>query len=113
MTDRYADLAPADLVLLCGVLGNITDEDGERLLGHCTRLCRSGGTVVWTRNRKAPDLVPRICGWLEQRGFERLWVSEPSITASVGAHRFTEEPRQLPSGQRMFEFIGYDTLWRT
>ncbi|MET7572661.1 methyltransferase domain-containing protein [Streptomyces sp. NPDC005492] len=113
LTDAYADLAPADLVLLCGVLGNITDTDVERLLDHCTALCRTGGTVVWTRNRKAPDLVPQICAWLEQRGFERLWVSEPSRPASVGAHRFTGENRQLPPGTSMFDFIGYDTLWRT
>ncbi|MFK0022875.1 hypothetical protein [Streptomyces sp. NPDC090798] len=25
-TDHHQDLAPADLVLLCGVLGNLTDE---------------------------------------------------------------------------------------
>lgn len=113
LTDQYDGCAPAGLVLLCGVLGNITDADVERLLDHCTALCRTGGTVVWTRNRKDPDLVPRICAWLEKRGFERLRVSEPSLTAAVGAHRFTGEPRQLPSGQRMFDFIGYDTLWRT
>ncbi|MEV6481559.1 class I SAM-dependent methyltransferase [Streptomyces sp. NPDC051576] len=113
LTDAYTDLAPADLVLLCGVLGNIIDADVERLLDHCTALCRTGGTVVWTRNRKAPDLVPRICAWLEERGFERLWVSEPSRAASVGAHRFTGENRQLPPGTSMFDFIGYDTLWRT
>ncbi|WP_019073791.1 methyltransferase domain-containing protein [Streptomyces hokutonensis] len=112
-TDQYADLAPADLVLLCGVLGNITDPDVERLLDHCTALCRTGGTVIWTRNRKAPDLVPQICAWLEERGFERVWVSDPALTASVGAHRFTGENRRLPPGQRMFDFIGYDTLWRT
>ncbi|MFJ5308401.1 methyltransferase domain-containing protein [Streptomyces sp. NPDC088350] len=112
-TDQYADLAPADLVLACGVLGNITDADVERVLDHCTQLCRTGGTLVWTRNRKDPDLVPQICAWLEQRGFERLWVSDPSLTASVGAHRFTGEPRRLPPGQRMFDFIGYDTLWRS
>src|SRR5438067_7465179 len=34
-TDHYAGLAPADLVLVCGVLGNITDADVERLLDHC------------------------------------------------------------------------------
>jgi len=113
LTDQYADLAPADLVLLCGVLGNITDPDVERLLDHCTQLCRTGGTVVWTRNRKDPDLVPQICAWLERRGFERVWVSEPSLTASVGAHRFTGEQRRLPPGTRMFDFIGYDTLWRS
>ena len=112
-TDHYLDLTPADLVLLCGVLGNITDTDVERVLDHCTQLCRTGGTVVWTRNRKAPDLVPQVCAWLEERGFERLWVSDPGLVQAVGAHRCTGEPRQLPLGERMFDFIGYDTLRRS
>jgi precorrin-6B methylase 2 len=114
LTDQYAELAPADLVLVCGLLGNISDADVERVLDHCTALCRTGGTVVWTRSRDlAPDLVPQVCAWLEERGFERLWVSDPSIPQSVGAHRFTGEPRQLPTGTRMFDFIGYDVLRQT
>ncbi|MEU6259062.1 class I SAM-dependent methyltransferase [Streptomyces sp. NPDC047043] len=112
-TDHYPDLAPADLVLLCGVLGNITDADVERVLDHCTQLCRTGGTVVWTRNRKAPDLVPQVCAWLEERGFERQWVSDPGFVQAVGAHRYTGKPRRLPLGERMFDFIGYDTLRRS
>ncbi|MFJ9726373.1 class I SAM-dependent methyltransferase [Streptomyces sp. NPDC101209] len=111
-TDHYLDLAPADLVLLCGVLGNLTDTDVERVLDHCTRLCRTGGTVVWTRNRKAPDLVPQVCAWLEQRGFERLWVSEPDLVQAVGAHRYGGVPGELTGGQRMFSFVGYDVLRR-
>ncbi|GAB2753170.1 class I SAM-dependent methyltransferase [Streptomyces bullii] len=113
LTDHYVDLAPADLVLVCGTLGNVTDADVERILDHCTRLCRTGGTLIWTRNRKAPDLVPQVCAWLEQRGFARLWVSDPSLAQAVGAHRFTGEHRPLVPGERMFEFVGYDVLWRT
>jgi hypothetical protein len=112
-SDQYAGLVPADLVLICGVLGNITDADVERTVDHCTRLCRPGGTVVWTRHRKAPDLVPRICGWLEERGFERVWVSDPGLGFGVAAHRFAGEPRPLGRGERMFDFVGYDVLRRS
>lgn len=108
LADQYAELA-----LVCGLLGNISDADVERVLDHRTALCRAGGTLVRTRSRDiTPDLVPQVCAWLEERGFERLWVSDPSIPQSVGAHRFTGEPRQLPIGTRMFDFIGYDVLRR-
>ncbi len=106
VTDHYADLAPADLVLVCGVFGNITDEDVERTVDHCAELCRTGGTVVWTRHRGAPDLVPSICRWFEDRGFDRVWLSDPDAGFGAGAHRFLGEPRPLTAGARMFTFIG-------
>ncbi|MFI6898046.1 methyltransferase domain-containing protein [Streptomyces sp. NPDC050256] len=116
LTDHYLDLAPADLVLVCGVFGNIVDADIERTVDTCTRLCRTGGTVVWTRNRHAPDRVPLVCDWFEGRGFERLWLSDPDAGFGVGAHRFTGgkggtgEGSELAAGQRMFDFVGYDVL---
>jgi hypothetical protein len=103
-------MVPADLVLACGVFGNIADEDVERTIDTCTQLCRTGGIVVWTRHRRAPDLVPQVCEWFEARGFERQWLSDPDAGYGVGAHRFTGESRPLAPGLRMFTFIGSDTL---
>ena len=54
ITDHYRGMTPADLVLVCGVFGNITDEDIERTVGTCCQLCKTGGTVIWTRQRSAP-----------------------------------------------------------
>ncbi|POX52713.1 SAM-dependent methyltransferase [Streptomyces sp. Ru71] len=107
LTDHYTAYAPADLVLLCGVLGNLTDKDIERTLDHCAQLCRSGGTVVWTRTRHHDT---NVCAWLEKRGFEPVWVSGPEIPHGVGEHRFTGETGTLPAGQRMFTFVGYPIL---
>lgn len=109
-TDHYLGMVPADLVLVCGVFGNITDDDIRRTVGFCTQLCRTGGTVVWTRHREAPDLVPTICEWFEDLGFERQWLSDPDAGFGVGVHRFTGRPRPLGLGVRMFTFVGYDRL---
>ncbi|MGW1841219.1 methyltransferase domain-containing protein [Streptomyces sp. NPDC001966] len=116
LTDHCLGLAPADLVLVCGVFGNVVDADIERTIDTCTRLCAPGGTVVWTRNRAAPDRVPLVCDWFEERGFELLWLSEPDAGYGVGAHRFVDAHRfagersELVPGQRMFDFVGYDVL---
>ncbi|MEU9317628.1 class I SAM-dependent methyltransferase [Streptomyces sp. NPDC048295] len=110
LTDHYRDLAPADLVLVCGVFGNVVEAGIERTVDTCTRLCAPNGTVVWTRHRAAPDRVPLVCDWFEERGFERLWLSEPDAGYGVGAHRFTGQPGELAPGQRMFDFVGYDVL---
>jgi ubiquinone/menaquinone biosynthesis C-methylase UbiE len=110
LVDRYQDLAPADLVLVCGVFGNITDPDIERTIGACAQLCGTGGTVVWTRHRGEPDRVPLICEWFEREGFEPRWLSEPEAGYGVGVHRFAGTPRPPRPGLRMFEFVGYDVL---
>jgi hypothetical protein len=107
-TSAYADLAPADLVLACGVFGNISDEDVRRTIGCCGQLCATGGTVVWTRGRWGTDLVPQICEWFAERDFDLLGVSDPTVTWAVGAHRFTGTPGPLRAGRRMFTFAGDD-----
>jgi hypothetical protein len=110
LTSQYADLAPAGLVLACGLFGNMTDDHIERTIDYCTRLCATGGTVVWTRARWEPDLVPQICAWFEERDFERVWLSapEPGYRQCCGAHRFTGTPAPLEENATMFAFTGHD-----
>ncbi|MBY8880077.1 SAM-dependent methyltransferase [Actinacidiphila acidipaludis] len=110
LTDAYTGMAPADLVLLCGIFGNITLADIERVTGYCTRLCAENGIVIWTRNRHRPDVFPRVCDWFEERGFVRVWANDPELDQGVGVHRFTGRPAELPPGERMFTFVGYDVL---
>lgn len=54
----YAGAVPADLVLLVGVLGNISDADVERTIAVLPQLCAAGATVIWTRTRRPPDRPP-------------------------------------------------------
>jgi hypothetical protein len=105
LTDNYVGLAPADLLLACGIFGNITDADIERTAGYCTQLCARGGTVIWTRSHQAPDLVPQICDWFSARGFELAWISDPSTDWTVAAYRLAAAPAPLEAGARMFTFI--------
>ena len=110
LVDHYRDHVPADLVLVCGVFGNIVDADIERTVEACTGLCRTGGTVIWTRHRGAPDRVPRICAWFETRGFTRHYLSAPDAGFGVGVHRFAGRPQPLVPGTHMFTFAGYEAL---
>ncbi|WP_030185566.1 class I SAM-dependent methyltransferase [Streptomyces sp. NRRL S-813] len=110
LIDQYQDMVPADLVLICGVFGNISDSDIEHTIAACNQLCKTGGTVIWTRNRAVPDRVPMICDWFGEQGFELQWLSEPVAGFGVGVHRFTGTPRPLRTGSRLFEFVGYDVL---
>lgn len=113
LTSQYADLVPADLVLVCGLFGNVTNAHIERTIGFCAQLCAAGGTVIWTRGRSTrsgPDLVPQVCAWFEERGFERIWLSDPSYPQCAGAHRRTDPPAPFDPDAVMFAFTGHDPI---
>lgn len=112
LTDHYRGFVPADLVLLCGIFGNVTDQDIKATIAYSPQLCRPGGFVIWTRHRKAPDRVPMICEAFAGAGFELDRLTEPGILQSVGVHRFTGSSQPLEAGATMFSFAGYDVLRR-
>jgi hypothetical protein len=105
LIDQYGGMVPADVVLVCGVFGNISDEDIAATIDTCPQLCETGATLIWTRHREEPDLVPQICEWFEARGFERVWVSDRDAGFGVGVHRFTGEPQPLVPGRTLFSFV--------
>jgi hypothetical protein len=86
----------------------MTNDGVERVIGYCTQLCAAGGTVIWTRGRWEPDLVPQVCAWFEERGFERVWLSGPEYGQCCGAHRFTASPVPLERDAVMFRFNDHD-----
>ena len=105
-TDAYAGAVPADLVLACGIFGNITDPDVRRTIEHLPELCADGATVIWTRGRFEPDLTPAIRGWFHDAGFSEVaFVPIPGSTASVGAHRLSVPPPTGRPGVRLFTFL--------
>jgi hypothetical protein len=110
LTDAYAGAVPADLVIVCGVFGNISAGDVLATVARLPELCAAGGTVVWTRHRNPPDLVPRILEAFEEAGFEPVG-SDDAPPFWVGASRLVGEPRPLQPGVKLFEFVGQDALW--
>lgn len=113
LTRHYHAMVPANMVLACGVFGNITNSDIEHTLAYCPQLCAHGATLIWTRHRHRPDQVPWICRRLEQAGFHQHWLSDPHEEFAVGVHRFTGQPQPLDPTARLFTFIGYDLLTPT
>jgi hypothetical protein len=102
----YAGLVPADLVLLVGVLGNVTDADVQGTVEALPQLCAAGATVVWTRSRRAPDLTPAIRGWLTGAGFaEQAFHAPHDALFSVGVHRFQGSPQPLAPSGTLFRFV--------
>jgi hypothetical protein len=109
-TDAYLGAVPADLVLICGVFGNISAADIANTIEHLGQLCAPGATIIWTRHRRPPDLVPRIRESFQQAGFGEVSF-EDAPPFGVGVNRLLVAPRSLQRGVKLFDFIGYEALW--
>jgi len=108
-TDSYLGAVPADLVLVCGVFGNISDADIERTVRALPSLCGRNATVIWTRHRRPPDLTIEIRQWFAAAGFDLLAFDAPdAFDWSVGVHRFTADPEPFVAGRRLFRFLPTD-----
>jgi len=105
-TDACAGAVPAQIVLVCGIFGNITVSDIQATVAALPSLCAPGALVLWTRHRRPPDLTPAVRSWFGQAGFreEAFDVSHDGFM-SVGADRLTGEPAALLPGQRLFSFV--------
>jgi len=102
----YAEAVPAELILMCGVFGNISDKDVHDTIAALPQLCGTGTHVIWTRHRDEPDLTPLIREWFRTAGFEEVsFVAPDNASWSVGSHRFAATPQPLDVGAHWFNFV--------
>jgi hypothetical protein len=104
-TAACAGAVPADVLLLCGVFGNVPDEDVARTVATVPALLATGGTVVWTRHRRAPDLTTHVRAWFAEAGVEETaFVAAPGPGWAVGAGVLRAPTTPLPASPRLFTF---------
>jgi hypothetical protein len=107
----FSDLVPADLLLLVGIFGNISDADIERTVDAVPTLCRPGATIIWTRHRRPPDLTPSIRHWFQQSGCTNLRFDAPDDAHwTVAAERLDSVPGAgvTVGPARLFTFLPVD-----
>ncbi len=113
----WADAVPADLLLMCGIFGNITDHDVARTIVATPALLRPGGTVIWTRGRSSgPHDPSEVDGdpadWVRDRFLEAglhevAFVRPTDAGYRVGVHRNADGTGDVgaPPVERLFTFV--------
>jgi hypothetical protein len=103
----YADDVPAQVVLVCGVFGNISEADIVKTVMALPSFCAPGATVIWTRHRRAPDMTPDIIRHFMEMEFELVSFDAPEgYVLSVGAHRYVGAPTTFDPELVLFQFVG-------
>ncbi len=106
-TANYADAVPADVILACGIFGNITDDDIKRTVEALPMFAAPSATVIWTRGRwRDNDPTPKIRHWFEDAGFEELSFDAPDDTPySVGVNHLVGAPLAFDPSLTLFRFF--------
>jgi ubiquinone/menaquinone biosynthesis C-methylase UbiE len=105
-TYAYKADIPADLILICGVFGNISDDDVARTIQSLPKFCKHGTRVIWTRNRRAPDRTAATRSLLQENGFDEIkFASTDDDSYGVGMSTFTSSPPNIGDNVTMFRFV--------
>lgn len=105
-TDACEGAVPADLVVACGIFGNITRADIERTIALLPSLCATDAAVVWTRHPREPGVLEAIGAAFSAAGFaEERAVVDHERHFAVGMHRLTRAPDPFEPGQALFTFV--------
>ena len=104
-TTTFASALPVDLLMLCGIFGNVADQDIAATIEATPAMLRPGATVIWTRGSTQPDLRPVIRQWFLDAGFrETAFDSEPH-GFGVGVAKLTQPGAGQHLSRRLFTFL--------
>ncbi|BAZ37172.1 hypothetical protein NIES4101_30930 [Calothrix sp. NIES-4101] len=115
-SSNYIGVAPADIVIVCGIFGNLADEaELRRLIGNLPLLAKKGSFALWTRGHSDgvaySDTVRRV---FQEKEFEEVNF-QLTLTGDmgVGVHRYLGEGLPLAENQQLFEFSGVPDKYRS
>jgi hypothetical protein len=114
-SSNYIGAVPADIVIVCGVFGNLSDEtELKRLIGNLPLLSKKGSFVIWTRGHSHgiphSETVRKI---FRDADFEEVnFQLTPTGDMGVGIHRYLGEGLPLPKDQQLFVFSGTPDKFR-
>lgn len=104
----YVSMAPADLIVMAGVFGNVRPTELAHLVDGLPCLCRPGAFVVWTRHGTIYDGAATLRNMrerLSQTGFVGVVEDVTSNTGFViGTHCYRGTTRDRPKDQPWFQF---------
>ena len=107
-TAVFADMLPVDLLLLCGIFGNVSDDDIRATLAAVPAMVAPGGHIIWTRGVFAEgDLRPSVRQWSRDAGLDEIAYDGDPAAYGVGCYR---RPADVPASaaplpDRLFTFI--------
>jgi hypothetical protein len=106
IADSYAGLPAADLVVISGVFGHLSDADRVRTINFVRQICRTGGCAVWTFFRMGEDQSETLRGHFREQMFdeESFETLSGKFAFTVARSRYAGAPTQFEPHAKIFTF---------
>jgi hypothetical protein len=103
----FDDVLPVDVLLLCGIFGNIAHGTVKDVIDVVPGLLAQGGHVIWTRGGSDPDRRPEVRSWCRSAGLAELSFDGAPEMFGVGVNQLASglpvARRELPNS--LFTFV--------
>lgn len=115
ISSSYSSMAPANIVMMCGMLGLVPCSEFPNVVHTMQRLCAKGGRIVWTRrlDHNGKRYIRSLQRLMASNGFRQTQYAVTSrgisllaprkVSFAVGTHQFEDSPSPLRSGERLFQ----------
>ena len=105
--DAYAGAVPADIVVLVGIFGNISDDDLWRLIDASPQLCAPGATAALVPGPGRGGSQSRGPGPVHRRRFTELAYEtfDADYRVGLGVVRYDGPAVELVPGRALFTFV--------
>jgi hypothetical protein len=110
----WADRVPVDVLMLCGIFGNVSDADVEGTVLAARSMLAPGGFVIWTRGRRVGSGDPSertgdpaewVRGLFRSAGFDEIaYVAPDAASYRVGVARLAH-PSDTALPEQLFTFV--------
>lgn len=101
----WTDAVPVDLLLLCGIFGNISTDDIQRTIAAAAGVISQRGFVIWTRGGSpTEDLRPLVRQWFAALDFEETFFEAEPEGYGVGVNQRTPATQVSALPTRLFTF---------
>jgi Methyltransferase domain len=102
----WQSFLPVDLLMLCGIFGNISEADIRSTVDAARATVSRGGHVIWTRGYfDDQDLRPQIRAWFIDAGFAEISFDSEPTGYGIGVNRQTSDADAAPLPDRLFSFV--------
>jgi ubiquinone/menaquinone biosynthesis C-methylase UbiE len=102
----YKNLAPCDIVLICGVWGHVTANERANLIHALALFCKPSGKVIWTRKiSKGEHMLKVVQSQFDEASWTLVRQSSTSDNKwAVCTYRYHGPALEVPANGRIFSF---------